>query len=65
MEKILIDCIGEPFAHGHGYVAFSRASDCLNVSALVTESQLHETSVEGKMMPVITNIVYRVIFQYL
>jgi hypothetical protein len=30
LNKVLLDCTGEPFAHGHAYVAFSRVRDCEN-----------------------------------
>jgi hypothetical protein len=36
-----MDCTGEPFAHGHAYVAFSRVSDCDNIRVIViSECQL-------------------------
>jgi len=60
MEQILIDCIGEPFAHGHGYVAFSRAKNGQMVKLFLDESQLHELTPESNIkVPVIKNIVYR------
>jgi hypothetical protein len=60
LHKVLIDCTGEPFAHGHAYVAFSRVRNCQNVRVFVNEDQLHENGTASlKMMPVITNIVYQ------
>ena len=62
IHKVLIDCTGEPFAHGHAYVAFSRVRDCKNVKVFVNKDQLHETGIRGRefeQMPFITNIVYQ------
>ena len=61
LNKVLLDCTGEPFAHGHAYVAFSRVRDCDNVRVIVDESQLHPIGSGDNpdtLMPVITNIVY-------
>ena len=60
--KVLIDCTGEPFAHGHAYVAFSKVRDCNNVRVFVNKDQLHEIGIRGRdleLMPFITNIVYQ------
>ena len=62
LNRVLIDCTGEPFAHGHAYVAFSRVRNCKNVKVFVNEDQLHASGVSGReleFMPVITNIVYQ------
>ena len=60
LDRVLIDCTGEPFAHGHAYVAFSRVRNCKNVRVFVNEDQLHDSGIRpGAMMPVITNIVYQ------
>jgi hypothetical protein len=60
LDRVLIDCTGEPFAHGHAYVAFSRVRNCKNARVYVTEDQLHESgNNHGEMMPFITNIVYQ------
>jgi len=31
LDRVLIDSTGEPFAHGHAYVAFSRVRNCKNI----------------------------------
>ena len=58
---MLLDCTGEPFAHGHAYVAFSRVRDCANIRVFVQDDQLHRLGDHDPtiMMPVISNIVYR------
>ena len=61
LQKVLLDCTGEPFAHGHAYVAFSRVRDCNNIRVFVTEEQLRPIGGDNPnatMMPIITNIVY-------
>ena len=59
-EKILLDCIGEPFTHGHLYVATSRIRNCENIRLFITQDQLHQNPFhdETEYMPVITNVVY-------
>jgi citrate lyase synthetase len=42
--RILLDCIGEPFAHGHLYVATSRIRNCENIRLFLTQDQLHQNS---------------------
>jgi hypothetical protein len=61
LNKVLLDCTGEPFAHGHAYVAFSRVRDCANIRVFVQDDQLHPLGDHDPtiMMPVISNIVYR------
>ena len=60
LEKVLVDCTGEPFAHGHSYVSFSRVRNNDKISAYVDEQQLHPVGdSSNKMMPVISNIVYK------
>ena len=59
-EKVLIDATGEPFAHGHGYTAFSRGRDCVKVKMFIKEEQLHPKGDSSHdMIPCITNIVYK------
>ena len=63
LNKVLLDCTGEPFAHGHAYVAFSRVRDCDNIRVYVQNTQLHplgsaDPAKVDAMMPVISNIVY-------
>ena len=60
LQKVLLDCTGEPFAHGHAYVAFTRVRDCNNIRVFVTHEQLRPIGGDNPnaMMPVITNIVY-------
>ena len=61
MNKVLLDCTGEPFAHGHAYVAFSRVRDCDNIRLIVDDQQLHPVGggdSPDALMPIITNIVY-------
>jgi hypothetical protein len=61
LNKALLDCTGEPFAHGHAYVAFSRVTDCDNIRVIVDDNQLHPIGNDDNphaLMPVITNIVY-------
>jgi len=59
-ERILLDCIGEPFTHGHLYVATSRIRDCENIRLFITRDQLHPNPFfdETEDMPVVTNVVY-------
>ena len=60
-EQSFINCIGEPFAHGHAYVAFSRVRDCDKIRLIVDDQQLHPIGGginPDAFMPVITNIVY-------
>ena len=60
IDKILIDCRNEPFAHGHAYVAFSRVRDCKNVRVFINDDQLEQSGIiHGELMPIITNIVYQ------
>jgi len=61
IPKLLIDITEQPFAHGHAYVALSRATNSLDVCIYCNENQLHETCDKNNIneyMPVITNIVY-------
>ena len=63
LHKVLLDCTGEPFIHGHAYVAFSRVRDCDNIRVYVENTQLHplgsaDPTKADAMMPVISNIVY-------
>ena len=60
LDKVLVDCTEEPFAHGHAYVSFSRVRENDNISAYVNEEQLHPIGDSSdRMMPVISNIVYK------
>jgi len=59
LQKVLLDCTGEPF--GHAYVAFTRVRDCNNIRVFfVTHEQIRPIGGDNPnaMMPVITNIVY-------
>ena len=40
-SRILQDAIGEPFTHGHLYVAMSRITNCDNIRLFITKDQLH------------------------
>jgi hypothetical protein len=59
LKQVLVDCTGEPFAHGHAYVAFSRVRDCDNIRVYVKPDQLHENSDGSGYIPCISNIVYK------
>ena len=59
LKQVLVDCTGEPFAHGHAYVAFSRVRDCDNIRVYVKPDQLHENGDGGGYIPCISNIVYK------
>ena len=60
LKQVLVDCTGEPFAHGHAYVAFSRVRDCDNIKVFVHKDQLHPVGDSSlDLMPVISNIVYK------
>jgi ATP-dependent exoDNAse (exonuclease V) alpha subunit len=37
LNKVLVDCTEEPFAHGHAYVSFSRVRNNDNISAYINE----------------------------
>ena len=39
--RILQDAIGEPFSHGHLYVAMSRIANCDNIRLFITKDQIH------------------------
>ena len=58
-KRILLDCIGEPFTHGHLYVAMSRITNSHNIRLFINEDQLHQNLYSiHEYMPVITNVVY-------
>ena len=60
LNKVLVDCTEEPFAHGHAYVSFSRVRNNDNISAYINEEQLHPIGDSSeRMIPVISNIVYK------
>jgi hypothetical protein len=59
LKQVLVDCTGEPFAHGHAYVAFSRVRDCDNIRVYVNPDQLHEKGDGSGYIPCISNIVYK------
>ena len=59
LQKVLMDCRGEPFAHGHAYVAFSRVRYSNNIRLFVKKEQLHECDGGKGYMPIVTNIVYK------
>ena len=59
-KRILLDCIGEPFIHGHLYVAMSRITNSHNIRLFINEDQLHQNLYSiHEYMPVITNVVYK------
>ena len=60
-ERILLDCIGEPFAHGHLYVATSRIRNCENIRLFITRDQLHQNQFhdETEYMPAVTKVLLR------
>ena len=55
-DQVLLDVRGEPFSHGHLYVAGSRIRIHSNIRAFVCRSQLHG-NIDG-VMPEVANIVY-------
>ena len=58
--RILQDAIGEPFTHGHLYVAMSRITNCDNIRLFISTDQLHPNPIfDLGEMPVITNVVYK------
>ena len=58
-NKVLLDATGEPFSHGHLYVAMSRIRDFRNIQIFLYSEQLHDNPYDNnKQMPVIKNIVY-------
>ena len=59
-ERILLDCIGETFTHGHLYAAISRIRDCENIRLFIKRNQLHRIPFFGEAedMHVVTNVVY-------
>jgi len=58
-NKVLLDATGEPFSHGHLYVAMSRIRDFRNIRIFLNPEQLHDNPYDTiKLMPVIKNIVY-------
>jgi hypothetical protein len=62
-ERILLDCIDEPFAHGHVYFATSRIRNCEKIRLFITQDQLNQNPVldETEYMPVVTNVVYHTV----
>jgi citrate lyase synthetase len=59
-HRILLDTIGEPFTHGHLYVAVSRITNCDNIRLFITPEQLHPNPYSDLyQMSVITNIVFQ------
>ena len=60
-DHVLLDVTGEPFEHGHLYVASSRITKYSNIRCYIHREQLHANSLNPfnhEDMPVVTNIVY-------
>ena len=60
-QQILLDATGEPFSHGHLYVAMSRVRLSWNLRVFIKKTQLFpnlEDPTQTSDMPVITNVVY-------
>ena len=58
-QKGLLDATGEPFSHGHLYVALSRITISWNIRLFISESQLHPNpDDQWKDMPIVTNVVF-------
>ena len=64
LDRVLLDCTTEPFAHGHLYVALSRVRHYKNIRLFTKKLNLHENPNKqsnkiDSLMPTITNIVHR------
>ena len=60
-QQILLDATGEPFSHGHLYVAMSRVRLSWNLRVFIKKTQLFpnlEDPTQTSDMPIITNVVY-------
>jgi len=63
LRKVLVDTTGEPFAHGHLYVAMSRNRNFDEIRLYIPETHTHPdgrwiNGVEADM-PIVKNIVYK------
>ena len=59
-HQVLLDATGEPFSHGHLYVAMSRIRLSWNLRVFVSKRQLFlNPDDQSADMPVITNVVYQ------
>jgi hypothetical protein len=59
-HQCLLDATGEPFSHGHLYVAMSRIRLSWNIRVFISKQQLFPNPDDQLTdMPVITNIVYQ------
>jgi hypothetical protein len=59
-QQVLLDATGEPFSHGHLYVAMSRIRLSWNIRVFISKQQLFPNPDDQLTdMPVITNIVYQ------
>ena len=60
-QQILLDTTGQPFSHGHLYVAMSRVRLSWKLSVFIEKNQLFpnlKDPTQSSDMPVITNVVY-------
>ena len=58
LRKVLLDTIGEPFAHGHLYVAMSRNRNFSDIRMYIHENMTHPSGKgDGTVMPVVKNIL--------
>ena len=59
-QQVLLDATGEPFSHGHLYVAMSRIRLSWNLRAFIAKHQLFPNPDDQSTdMSVITNVVYQ------
>jgi hypothetical protein len=67
LDKVLLDCTEQPFAHGHLYVSLSRVRNADNIMLFIKKMiQEHDCSindedsgkVDYRMIPVVKNVIY-------
>ena len=58
LKRVLLDTTGEPFAHGHAYVALSRVRKHDDIKLYLPAEQLHPMNDSNVLYPKISNIVY-------